>query len=174
MTKIYLVRHAEAEPSGNDAALWPLSERGESQVRKLAGAPFWDEVKTIISSDEPKAVATVSPIAAERRIPLQMHQGLRELCRTAVWLEDYEARVLDVFQKPALSIEGWERASDAQARILATLEELLLKFDGAPFAVVSHGMVMALLLATVYNRLGQVFDMWQQIGFGDVILMERE
>ena len=33
MTKIYLVRHAETEPAGNDAALWPLSERGEEQVR---------------------------------------------------------------------------------------------------------------------------------------------
>ena len=103
-----------------------------------------------------------------------MHPGLRELRRSAVWLEDYEARVLEVFQKPELSIDGWERASDAQARILTTLDELLLKFDGEPFAIVSHGLVLALLLATVNNRLGQVFDIWQQLGFGNVILMERE
>lgn len=173
MSKVYLVRHAEVEQNGDDATLWPLSERGEEQVRKLAAQPFWDEVKTIISSNERKAVATVSPIAAERSIPLFMHDGLRELRRTAVHVDDYEARVLEVFQKPALSVEGWERAADAQARILSTLDELLLKFDSAPFAVVSHGMVMALLLATVNNRLGQVFDIWQQLGYGDVILMER-
>ena len=174
MTKIYLVRHAEAEPAGNDAALWPLSERGEEQVRTLAAQSFWDEVNAIVSSDEPKAFATVSPIAFERQIPLHTHSGLRELRRTPIWLEDYEARVLDVFQRPELSIEGWERAADAQARILATLDELLLKFDGQPFAVVSHGIVMALLLATVNDRLAQVFDIWQQLGFAEVILMERE
>ena len=131
-------------------------------------------MNAIISSDEPKAFATVSTIAFERQIPLHTHPGLRELRRTPVWLEDYEARVLDVFQKPALSIEGWERAADAQARILSTLDELLLKFDGQPFAVVSHGLVLALLLASVNNRMGQVFDMWQQLGFADVVLMERE
>jgi len=120
------------------------------------------------------AHATVSAIAFERRIPLHTHHGLRELRRAPIWLEDYEARVLEVFQKPALSVEGWECAADAQARILATLDELMLKFDGQPFAVVSHGMVLALLLASVNNRLGQVFDMWQQLGFAAVVLMERE
>jgi broad specificity phosphatase PhoE len=174
VTKVYLVRHAETEPAGNDAALWPLSERGEAQARKLASQSFWAEVKAIISSDEPKALATVSAVALDRKIPLHTHHGLRELGRTPVWLADYEARVLDVFQKPALSIEGWERAADAQARILSTLAELVLKFDGQPFAVVSHGLVLALLLASVNNRMGQVFDMWQQFGFAAVVLMERE
>ena len=174
MTKVYLVRHAETKPVGNDAALWPLSELGEAQARKLASQSFWADVQAIISSDEPKALATVSAIALERKIPLHTHHGLRELRRTSLWLDDYEARVLDVFQKPALSIEGWEPAADAHARILATLAELLLKFEGQPIAVVSHGLVLALLLASVNNRMGQVFDMWQQFGFADVVLMERE
>ena len=174
MAKVYLVRHAETEPAGGDATLWTLSEQGEEQVRALGRQPFWSEVKAIVSSDEPKAIATVSPIAAQYAIPLLMHPGLRELRRQPVWLEDYEARVLEVFQKPALSVEGRERATDAQARILTTLDELLLKFNGEPFAIVSHGLVLALLLATVNNRLGQVFDIWQQLGFGNVILMERD
>jgi hypothetical protein len=29
------------------------------------------------------------------------------------------------------------------------------------------------LLASANNRLGQVFDVWQQLGFATVVLMER-
>ena len=173
MTKIFLVRHAETEQGEGDATLWPLSEHGLKQVQSLAQQPFWSEVKAIISSDELKAVSTVDRIAFDRKVPLFMHPGLRELKRTPEWLDDYEARVLEVFQKPAESVGGWERAADAQARILATVEELIAKYDPEPFAIVSHGMVMALLLASVNNIMGQVFDIWQDLGFATVVLMER-
>ncbi|HET7377903.1 MAG TPA: histidine phosphatase family protein [Anaerolineae bacterium] len=173
MTRIFLIRHAETEQSHDDAALWPLSDHGEEQVRALAQQPFWSEVKAIITSDEPKAVSTVDRIAFERNIPFFMHPGLRDLKRTPEWIEDYEARVLEVFQKPALSIGGWERAADAQSRILTALDELIAKYDPEPFAVVSHGMVLSLLLASVNNMLEQVFDVWQQLGFATVVLMER-
>ena len=173
MTRVYLIRHAETVCTADDPALWPLSERGEEQARMLGAQSFWDEVKAIISSDEFKAVSTVQTIAFDRKIPLYMHGGLRELHRTPGWIEDYEARVLEVFQKPALSIAGWERAADAQARMLAAFEELLTKYDQTPIAIVSHAMVLALLLASVNNVMGQVYDIWQQFSFGDVVLMER-
>lgn len=173
MTKIFLVRHAETEQSHDDATFWPLNDNGEKQVQSLAQQPFWTEVKAIITSDERKAVSTVDRIAFERKIPLFMHPGLRELRRTPEWIEDYEARVLEVFQKPAISIGGWERAAGAQSRILATVDELIARYDPEPFAIVSHGMVLSLLLATLNNITGQVFDVWQQLGFATVVLIER-
>jgi broad specificity phosphatase PhoE len=173
MTKVYLIRHAETEKAGDDATLWPLSAEGEAQVKRLAAQPFWDDVKAIITSDEQKAVATIHQIAADRGLPVLMHPGLRELHRAPLWLDDYQARVLEVFQHSALAIGGWERAADAQARILTTMDELILKYDPQPFAVVSHGMLLSLLLASINNRMGQEFDIWQQIGFANVVLMER-
>lgn len=173
MTKIYLIRHAETEPAGDDPTMWPLSERGEDQVRVLAAQPFWTEVKAIVTSDELKAVATVSDIAIQRGIPFFKHEGLRELKRTPGWLAAYDERVREVFARPAQSVEGWERAADAQARVLACVDELIARFDPEPFAVVSHGMLIALLLASVQNVLAQAFDVWQQIGFANVISMER-
>jgi len=174
MAKIYLIRHAETEPTGDDGTLWPLSERGEEQVKQLAAQPFWDEVKAIISSPAPKAIATVHPIAVERNIPIHAHDGLRELRRTKERLADYDARVIEVFQRPALSVGGWERAADAQRRMLTTLEELIQKFDGAPFAVASHGMALALLLASLQDAMGYAYEIWQDLGFASVTLIERE
>lgn len=173
MTRIYLIRHAETEEGGPDPALWPLSERGEEQVRVLAAQPFWSEIQAVVSSDEPKALATVAGIAAERGIPLFKHESLRELKRTRGRVDDYDERVRQVFARPAQSVEGWERATDAQARILACMDELIGRFDPQPFAVVSHGMVLALLLASVQNALGQTFEIWKQLGFASVVSMER-
>lgn len=173
MTKIYLIRYAETERTHADPTLWSLSERGEQQARLLAEQSFWSEVKAIISSDEQKAIATVKDIAFERGIPLFTRDCLRELKRTPEWLDDYEARVQEVFAKPVLSIGGWERAADAQRRILLCVEELMKEFDRAPFAVVSHGMVLALLIAALRNELGYVFEIWKALGFASVTLMER-
>jgi broad specificity phosphatase PhoE len=173
MPKIYLIRHAETEQQGDDASQWPLSERGEEQVEQLAQQSFWDEVRVIASSPERKALETVQNIALMRHIPLRIHDDLRELQRTPEYIDDYEARVLEVFQKPAVSIGGWERAADAQARILACFEELVREHGDAPFAIVLHGMVLALLLATLENAVGYAFDIWQTLGFASVTLAEK-
>src|SRR5512134_2828421 len=106
MPKVYLIRHAETEPTGDDAFYWPLSTRGEEQVTLLARQPFWDEIKAVVSSDEPKALATVTRTARERGLPVFHDQRLRELRRTPEHLDDYESRVLEVMQKAAQGIGG--------------------------------------------------------------------
>ena len=123
MTKIYLIRHAESKPTGHDATRWPLSERGEQQAVALAAQAFWSEIVAIVSSDEPKAMASVQDVAIERGIPLLTRECLRELKRTSAWLDDYEERVREAFESPARSIGGWERATDAQVRVLACVDE---------------------------------------------------
>ncbi len=174
MTKMYLIRHAETERTHDDPTLWPLSERGEEQVKLLAAQPFWSEVKAIITSDEPKAIATVKDVAFERGIALFTRDCLRELKRTHEWIDDYDERVRDVFAQPAVSRGGWERATDAQARILSCVEALMQQYDPQAFGVVSHGMVLALLLASLNNMHGHTFELWQQLGFASVTLMERQ
>jgi broad specificity phosphatase PhoE len=173
MHKVYLIRHAEPKREGDDATEWVLSENGEEQVEQLARQSFWDEIKLIVSSPEKKALATVHSIALERRMPLLIRDELRELKRTSERIDDYEARVLEVFEKPALSIGGWERAADAQARIIACFEELVQAHGESPFAIVSHGMVLSLLLATLENAVGYAFDIWQSLGFASVTVAER-
>lgn len=174
MSRIYVIRHAETEQAGDDAFYWPLSEQGEEQARLLARQPFWSEVQAIVASDEPKAIATISQIAFDRRIPMFLEQRLRELKRTSEHIEDYEARVLEVFQKPAINVGGWERAADAQARALACFDELVKRYEATPFAIVSHGMLLSLLLASLQNMLGYTFELWQSLGFASVILVERD
>ncbi|MBI3732053.1 MAG: histidine phosphatase family protein [Chloroflexi bacterium] len=172
-TRIYLIRHAETEPDDDDATLWPLSQTGEQQVKQLAAQPFWDEVTAIVSSTEMKAIATVQGIAFEHSIPLFTHDGLRELRRTPGLIDNYSERAQQVFEKPAISIGNWERAADAQARIMACLDELIARFGQSPFAVVSHGMVLALLLAALQDALGYTYEIWESLGFASVTLIER-
>ncbi|MBI5878828.1 MAG: histidine phosphatase family protein [Chloroflexi bacterium] len=174
MPKVYLIRNAETQATHEDPAFWPLSDRGEEQARMIARLPFWDAVTAIVSSDESSALATVSQIVFDRRLPLFHDVRLRELKRTSEHLEDPESRVLEVMQKPALSIGGWERATDAQTRATACFQELVDRYGEATFAVVSHGMTLALLLGVLQESVGYAFDIWQSLGHGSVVLVERD
>lgn len=173
MPKVYLVRAVETQETHEDPMFWPLSERGEDQAKMIARLPLWDEVQAIVTSDESSAIATVSQIVRERRKPLFHDARLRELKRTTEHLEDPEARILEVMQKPALSIGGWERAADAQARMAACFDDLVARYGETPIAVVSHGMSLALLVSMLEESVGYAFDYWQSIGHGTVILVER-
>lgn len=173
MPKVYLIRHAETERTGDDAFYWPLSARGEEQVGLLARQAFWDEISAVVSSDEPKSLATVARTARERGLPVHLDARLRELRRTPEHLEDYEARVLEVLQKPALGIGGWEPAADAQRRVSACFDELVARYGETPFAVVSHGMSLSLLIASLQETPARAFDIWQTLGFASVVLVER-
>ncbi|HET6197798.1 MAG TPA: histidine phosphatase family protein, partial [Acetobacteraceae bacterium] len=66
---------------------------------------------------------------------------------------EFEATAEAFFARPEESIRGWERAADAQRRIVAAVDHVLAmpRSDG-DVAIVSHGGVGALLLC----RLKQV------------------
>jgi len=173
MPKVYLIRAVETQETHEDPMFWPLSERGEDQAKMIARLPLWDDVQAIVSSDESSAIATVSQVVRERHKPLFHDARLRELKRTTEYLEDPESRILEVMQKPALSIGGWERAADAQARATACFHDLVARYGETPFAIVTHGMTIALLVSVLEESVGYAFDFWQSIGHGTVILVER-
>lgn len=60
--------------------------------------------------------------------------------------EAFEAAANEFFAHPQDSFYGWERAVDAQARIVAAVERVLATHDPAvPIAFVGHGGVGTLL-----------------------------
>jgi broad specificity phosphatase PhoE len=48
---LYLVRHAQTQPTALPIETWPLSDVGIQQARRLAELPFWQDVQIICSSD---------------------------------------------------------------------------------------------------------------------------
>ena len=125
---------------------WPLSELGRQRMRAGLRQPWVKDIKAIYCSTEQKAIDGAQILASRLALPFhQMEElGENDLSATGFLPPDEFERVADqFFASPQTSVRGWERAIDAQARIVRAVEQIPAS-DG-PIAIVSHGAVGTLL-----------------------------
>jgi broad specificity phosphatase PhoE len=125
-------------------ARWGLSTAGFARARRMLAQPWTDEVDRIVSSDEVKAVETAELLAECTGLPVEVRPGIGENDRTATGFlppEEFDATADRFFAEPEASVRGWERAVDAQARVVAALADLLDPDDDRTTVVVGHGGV---------------------------------
>lgn len=168
----YFLTHAEVDVEPSDPIeCWGLSATGRSRAA-AAHRIAWDPaVARIVSSEERKAVETATLLgAAVSRTP-STDPLLGEIDRSATGYlvpSEFEPVVDAFFARPTESVRGWERAVDAQARIVAAVRALT--GDGSDVTVVSHGAVGALLLADLLGEpISRALD---QPGMGSVFTFD--
>lgn len=128
---------------------WPLSPRGLARMRLMLNQAFVAGVRHVVSSTERKAIDGARILAQGLGLQAVAHPGLGENDRSATGYlprPDFEALADAFFARPDESVRGWERAADAQARIVATMRQVLETAPPGDVAAVSHGGVGALLL----------------------------
>ncbi|MFC0408987.1 histidine phosphatase family protein [Roseomonas elaeocarpi] len=129
---------------------WRLSPAGIAAMRRFSLEPALRGVEAIWSSTEAKSIEAAGILAAERGIGLSVHAGLGENDRSATGYlpkAEFEALADRFFAEPERSIRGWERAVDAQARVVVAVRDILQGHGGrGDLALVSHGGVGTLLL----------------------------
>ncbi len=149
MTVAYYLSHPQVQI---DPAVpvpeWGLSDAGRARLATLAGAGWLGTVRRIVSSDERKAIETAEalmPMTDGARV--EILPGFHENDRSATGFlppAEFEATADAFFAAPEQSVRGWERAADAQARIVGAVDAALA--DGeAPVLFVGHGGVGTLL-----------------------------
>jgi broad specificity phosphatase PhoE len=129
---------------------WPLSERGVARMRRLLREPWIAQLEAIYCSTEQKAIDGAAIVSEATGLPFHQLAALGENDRSATGYlhgTEFQTTVDAFFARPHESIRGWERAADAQARIVAGLEDIARRAPGTgPTAVISHGGVGALAL----------------------------
>ena len=132
-------------------------------MERFAGSPRLSKVTAIYSSHERKAVDTGVILSERLGVPLVIVDELHEHDRSATGYlppEQFEPVVDRFFAEPEKSVLGWERAMDAQSRIVACVRAILQR-DASPGDIIlaAHGGVGALLLAHVLGApIGRQFD----------------
>lgn len=150
MTHAYYISHPEVtiDPSV-PVPRWSLSAIGRARLAAVADEPWIRSLGRIVSSDETKAVETAEILAGSSRARVDVLADLGENDRSATgFLEppEFEATANAFFANPHTSIRGWERAIDAQARIVRAVTTILDAHDAAePLAFSGHGGVGTLL-----------------------------
>jgi broad specificity phosphatase PhoE len=128
---------------------WSLSELGRRRVESVLAKPWVSAIRRIVSSEERKAIETARIIAASRGLPIERRADMGENDRSATGFippDKFDAAADAFFAEPEKSWRGWERAVDAQRRIVAAVEAVLDGHDAAmPILFVGHGGVGTLL-----------------------------
>ncbi len=110
----------------------------------------------ILSSEETKAIETADILAGAAGIRVEVIAGAHENDRSATGFlppPEFETAADWFFAHPHESFKGWERAIDAQARIVSAVDKVLADHDPAvPIAFVGHGGVGTLLKCHLQGR----------------------
>jgi broad specificity phosphatase PhoE len=190
--RVFIVTHPEVlvDPAV-PVPRWSLRDLGIARMRSFARRPEPAELGAIWSSDETKAIEAAGLLAAAHGLGVLVHPGLAEIDRSATGFlphDEHDATADQCFARPQQSIRGWERAADAQARMLAAVEDILahpfrpaLVSDagtsarpegGSDLALVTHGGVATLLLC---HLLGVPIDRGRdQPGQGHFFTFDRQ
>ncbi|MCT4784508.1 MULTISPECIES: histidine phosphatase family protein [Exiguobacterium] len=164
MPTIYLIRHCSAKGQEPDA---PLTETGERQA--LALRDFFQDIpiSRIISSDYIRAVASVTPLASTRLLPIEQDPRLRERVLSVEPRDDWFDLLRRSFEDDSLALPGAESGRDATDRILQVLRE---DEGHGTTLLVTHGNLLALLLQHVDYRFD--FDTWRNLSNPDVYRLD--
>ncbi len=112
--------------------------------------PWLPTVARVISSPETKAIETASIVADHLGLTVEIRHRTGEIDRSATGFVPparHEALADALFAHPERSAGGWERAIDAQARIVDALADVVAPPVDEPddVLVVGHGGVGTLL-----------------------------
>ena len=127
---------------------WGLSAVGHRRAALLAARPWARGLAAVFSSAERKARETAAPLGQALGLAVRVRPALGENDRSATGYlarVEFEATADRFFAAPAASIRGWERAADAQARIVGAVAAALAEAPPGDLAIVAHGGVGALL-----------------------------
>ncbi len=128
---------------------WGLSDIGAQRARAASALPWVRQLRRIVSSAEVKAMETAAILAEATGISYETVKAMHENDRSATGFlppEEFEKAADWFFAHPSESFRGWEKAVDAQRRIVSAVETALDRHGlSSPIAFVGHGGVGTLL-----------------------------
>jgi broad specificity phosphatase PhoE len=155
---------------------WSLSPVGRARTETIANAGWLARTTQIVSSGERKAIETAEIIADRLGLIIEIREAMHENDRSATGFlkpAEFEDVANQFFADPHLSVRGWERAIDAQARIVREAEAVLTRNRPGDVLFVGHGAVGTLLFChTAGHPIDRVHD--QPAGGGHVFAFARD
>lgn len=163
MTKIYIIRHAEAEGNlykrihGHYDSL--LTELGYRQVEALEDRFRAVQIDAVYSSDLIRTRETAKAIYLPKDLPLIVSSELREV-NMGVWEDLYWGEVEDEYPEQLYyyntspekwQIEGGENYFELQSRIVSAVLRIAAENSGRTIAIFTHGAAIRALLGYILN-----------------------
>ncbi|WP_214473537.1 histidine phosphatase family protein [Mesorhizobium sp. dw_380] len=156
MPILYYVTHPQVQI---DAAVpvpeWRLSDIGRTRAVAMLDQPWVGSIRCIVSSGERKAMETAEILASHLHLAVVVRERMHENDRSSTGFlppSEFEAVADQFFANPDKSIRGWERAIDAQNRVVSEVGDVLATKEAGDIAFIGHGGVGTLLLLSLSGR----------------------
>jgi len=152
MASLIFITHPEVVIDPNQPVPeWPLNAVGRARMEHFTSMLADKDVSAVYSSTEQKAMDGAAIVAERLGLSYGTAEDLGENDRSSTGYiapPEFWEVVAEFFGRPHESIRGWERAIDAQARVVGAIRRILREDKSAgDIVVVSHGGVGALLTA---------------------------
>jgi len=161
LTKIYLIRHAEAEGNiyrrANGHFNGLVTQRGHKQIKRLEERFKDEQIDAVYSSDLSRATTTAEALSRPRDLEINLTEMLREV-DIGIWEDrawgDIEYLYHDMCNKftydpGAWDIDGSESYENVKARMSYFITETAKKHDGETIAMFSHGFAIRSLMCLI-------------------------
>lgn len=149
MNKLVYMTHPEVQVDPKVLVPeWSLKPEGIRRAEVFARHSVLSNLMRIVSSRETKALEAAEVIAIRKGLAVEARQDLGENDRSSTGFvppTEFETLADAFFAHPFQSVQGWERAVDAQARVMASLADLLVVPADGDVLIVGHGGVGTLL-----------------------------
>ena len=130
---------------------WPLNAIGRARMERFAELLADRDVSAVYASTERKAMDGAAIVAERLGLSYETDEDLGENDRSSTGYiapPEFWEVVREFFGHPHESIRGWERAIDAQTRIVNAVSRILREDEtSGDIVIVSHGGVGCLLTA---------------------------
>lgn len=179
MASLIFITHPEVVIDPNQPITeWPLNAIGRSRMERFVRLLADRDVSAVYSSTEQKAMDGAAIVAESLDLSYETDGDLGENDRTSTGFiapPEFWDVVREFFGRPHESIRGWERAIDAQARIVNTVSRILREDETSDdIVIISHGAVGCLLTAHLQKvEIGQE-SRPQHPGGGCFIVIDRD
>ena len=163
MTKVYLIRHAEAE--GNIYRRMDghynsrITLNGQRQVEALAKRFADVPIDAVYASDLLRTCQTARALCVPKGLPLRPDSRFREVYFGVIedlnfgWIDRFAAEQNRLFSKAPEQwhVEGAETFSEATCRFLDGLRAVAQAHEGQTIAVFSHGAITAWSMRALFG-----------------------
>lgn len=149
MSRVIFISHPEvvidpaiAVPS------WHLSNSGIAAMRRFAEHDAVEQIGEVWASTETKAIEAAGILAARFGLGLSVDRGIDENDRSATGFlppSEFQRMADAFFATPETSVRGWERAIDAQRRVVSSFVRITAAMPSHDIAIVGHGGTGTLL-----------------------------
>ena len=155
---------------------WSLSDVGRDRTKTVTESRRLKNTTRIVSGAETKAIETATIIAATLVLDISVREDMHENDQSSTGFlpqDKFDAMAEAFFANPDRSVKGWERAIDAQSRIVAATSEVVSHHRDGDLLLVGHGAVGTLLYCHFAGQpIDRIYD--QPVGGGNYFAIDLE